>query len=81
MNKKIDNLATVFWNLKGVLLVEFMLQGTAMNTEAYCATLRWLWHAIQNRQRGLLSSTMVLLQDNAHPPAAARMQAMLQEVG
>jgi hypothetical protein len=48
MNMKIDNPTTVFWDGKGILLAAFMLQRTTINTEAYCATLRLLQHAIQN---------------------------------
>jgi hypothetical protein len=41
--------------------VGFMPQGTPMNAESYCATLRRLRYAIQNRRRGLLSSGVMLL--------------------
>jgi hypothetical protein len=74
-------MATVFWDQKGVLLVEFMSQGTNINAEAYCATPRRLWRAIQNRGQGLLSSRVMLLHDSARPHAAARMQAILRGSG
>jgi histone-lysine N-methyltransferase SETMAR len=74
-------MATVFWDRKGVLLVEFMPQDTTINAESYCATLRRLRYAIENRRRSLLSSGVMLLHDNAVPHAAARTQAMLQEFG
>jgi hypothetical protein len=48
-NRKI--MATVVWDRKGVLLVEFMTWGTTINAESYCATLRRLRYAIQNRRR------------------------------
>jgi hypothetical protein len=72
-------MATVFWDRKGVLLVEFMPQGIAINAESYCETLRRLRYDIQSRRRGLLSSGVMLPHDNARPHAAARTQAMLQE--
>jgi histone-lysine N-methyltransferase SETMAR len=88
MNKKIDNPADCemrsairFLNAQNVLLVEFMPQGTTINAESYCATLRRLRYAIQNRRRGILSSSVMLLHDNAHLHTAARTQAMLQEFG
>jgi hypothetical protein len=87
MNTKIDNPADCevrfvirFLNTQNVL-VEFMPRGTTINAKSYCATLRRLRYAIQNRRRGILSSGMMLLHDNAYPHAAARMQAMLQEFG
>jgi hypothetical protein len=48
IHKKIDNLATVFWDQKGVLLVEFMPQATIINAEEYSETVRQLRRAIQN---------------------------------
>jgi histone-lysine N-methyltransferase SETMAR len=74
-------MATVFWDRKGVFLVEFMPRDTTINAESYYATLRRLRYAIQNRRRGLLSSGVMPLHDNARPHAAARTQAMLQEFG
>jgi hypothetical protein len=56
-----------------------MPQGTTVNAESYCATLRRF--AIQNRRRGLLSSGVMLLHDNARPHVASITQAMLQEFG
>jgi histone-lysine N-methyltransferase SETMAR len=86
MNKKIHNPADCevrsairFLNAHNVLLVEFMPRSTTINAESYCATLRRLRYAIQNRWWGLLSSGVLLLHDNACPHAAARTQAMLQE--
>jgi histone-lysine N-methyltransferase SETMAR len=88
MNKKIDNpddyevrSAIRFLNAQNVLLVEFMPRGTTINAETYCATLRRSRYAIQNRRRGLLSSGVMLLHDNARPHAAVRTQAVLQEFG
>jgi histone-lysine N-methyltransferase SETMAR len=74
-------MATVFWDRKGVLLVEFMPQGTTINAEAYYTTLRQLWRTIQNRRWGLLSSRVVVLHDNVRPNAAPRMQAILRKFG
>jgi histone-lysine N-methyltransferase SETMAR len=86
MNKKIDNPTDCevryvirVLNAQNVLLVEFMPRGTTINAESYCATLRRLRYAIQNRRRRLLSSGVMLLHDNGYPHAAARTQAMLEE--
>jgi hypothetical protein len=35
-------MATVFWDRKGVLIVEFTEQGTTMTSKAYCETLKRL---------------------------------------
>ncbi|GBN65447.1 hypothetical protein AVEN_168361-1 [Araneus ventricosus] len=51
---------------------EFMTRGTTINSEVYCRTLKKLKRAIQNKRRGLLSSGVVLLHDNARPHTAVR---------
>jgi hypothetical protein len=33
-------MATVFWDRKGMLTMEFMQQGTTITSEAYCETLK-----------------------------------------
>ncbi|GFV40365.1 histone-lysine N-methyltransferase SETMAR [Trichonephila clavipes] len=60
-------MATEFWDRHGVLLVEFMQQGTTIIASAYCATISKLRRAIQNERRGLLTSGVLLLQDKANP--------------
>jgi hypothetical protein len=70
---------TVFWEGKGVLIVEFK-QGTTMTSEMYCETLRKLRRAIQNKRHGMLTYGVfiVLLHDNARPYTAAPTRALLE---
>ncbi|GFX12531.1 histone-lysine N-methyltransferase SETMAR [Trichonephila clavipes] len=72
---------TVFWDRHGVLLVEFMQQGTTINAAAYCATLTKLRRAIQNKRCGLLTSGVLLLQDNARPHSAINTQNLIRSFG
>ncbi|GFV32291.1 histone-lysine N-methyltransferase SETMAR [Trichonephila clavipes] len=74
-------MATVFWDRHGVLLVEFMQQETKINAAAYCATLTKLRHAIQNKRRGLLTSGVLLLHDNARPHSAINTQNLIRSFG
>ena len=67
-------MCTVFWDRQGVLLVEFLPQGTTINSAVYCETLKKLRRAIQNKSRGMLSSTILMLHDNARPHSAAQTQ-------
>jgi len=60
-------MATVFWDRKGVLLIEFMEPGTTITSETYCETLKKLHRATENKRRGMLTSGVVLLHDNARP--------------
>ena len=45
----------------------------------YCDTIQRLRRAIQNERRGLLSSGVVLLHDNARPHTARQTTALLQQ--
>lgn len=71
-------LATVFWDRKGVLLVELMERGTTITAASYSVTLQRLRRAIQNKRRGMLSSGVVLFHDNARPHTAAAIKTLLQ---
>jgi len=60
-------MCTVFWDRQGVVLVEFLPQGTTINCAVYCETLKRLRRAIQNKGHGMLSATILLLHDNTQP--------------
>ncbi|KAJ4427620.1 hypothetical protein ANN_25268 [Periplaneta americana] len=72
-------MATVFWDRKGVLSLDFMPKGTTINANRYCETLRKLRRAIQNKRRGMLSRGAVLLHDNARPHTAASTRELLDQ--
>ena len=69
-------MCTVFWDRQGVLLVEFLPQGTTITSAVYCETLKKMY-AIQNKRRGMLSATILLLHDNARLHAAAQTQDLI----
>ena len=71
------NICTVFWDRQGVLLVEFLLQGTTINSAVYCETLKKLRHAIQNKGRGMLRVAILLLHDNARQHSVAQTQDLI----
>jgi transposase len=68
-------MATVFWERRGVLMVEIMQQGTT-TSEVYCKTLKKLCRAIQNKRRGMLTYGVALHHDNARLHTAAHTQAL-----
>jgi hypothetical protein len=47
-------MATVFWDVHGVLLVDFTPPGSTINAAAYEETLKRLKEAIQHKRQGLL---------------------------
>jgi hypothetical protein len=71
-------MTSVFWDRKGVPIVEFMQQGTTVMSKVYCETLKKKLHeAIQNKRCGMLTYSVVLLYDNAHLHTAVHAQALL----
>ncbi|KAJ4442047.1 hypothetical protein ANN_11913 [Periplaneta americana] len=74
-------MATVFWDRKGFLLLDFMPKGTTINANRYCETLRKLLRAIQNKRRGMFSRGVVLLHDNVRPRTAASTRELLDQFG
>ncbi|KAJ4452299.1 hypothetical protein ANN_03819 [Periplaneta americana] len=74
-------MCTVFWDRKGILLIDFLPRGETVNADRYCETVRKLRRAIQNKRRGMLSAGVVLLHDNSRPHTARRTAAVLTEFG
>ena len=72
-------MVSVFWDRKGILLVNFMPPGTTINAGAYCDTLAWLQQAIQNKRRGMLTRGVCLLHDNPRPHSAHITTALLEK--
>jgi histone-lysine N-methyltransferase SETMAR len=74
-------MCTVFWDRKGVLLVDFLSQGSTINAGAYCDILKKLRRAIQNKQRGMLSRGVVMIHNNARPHTATAMKNLIMIFG
>ncbi|KAJ4451218.1 hypothetical protein ANN_02678 [Periplaneta americana] len=58
---------------------EFLVLGTTITANVYCETLKKLRRAIQNKRRGLLSKSVILLHDNVRPHIAARTKTLLDK--
>jgi hypothetical protein len=65
-----------FLNMQGVLLVEFLPEGTPITSTTCCETMKKLRRAIQNKRRGMITRRLMLLHDNARPNTAAETQAL-----
>ncbi|GFT77149.1 histone-lysine N-methyltransferase SETMAR [Trichonephila clavipes] len=74
-------MCTVFWDSKGILLIDFLPRGQTNNAAVYCETLRKLRRAIQNKCRGFLSKGVVFLHVNARPHTANVMKTLLRGFG
>jgi transposase len=69
----------VFWDRKGILMVECLQQGTTITSEVYCETLNKLRRAIQNKRRRMTTPDVVFLHDNARPNTDTHPRAMLEQ--
>ena len=72
-------MASVFWDIKGILLVDFMPPGATIKAPAYCDTSARLRKAIRNKRRGKLTRGLCLLHDNARPHSAHVITALLEK--
>lgn len=63
-------MATVFWDCRGILLVDFLPSGESVTAGRYCETLDRLREAVRRKRPGLLSNGVILLHDNATPHTA-----------
>ena len=72
--------ASVFWDRKGILLVDFVPPGSTINAAAYCDTLTWLRRAIQNKRGVGCHRGLCLLQYNARPHSPHVTTALLEKL-
>ena len=74
-------MATVFWDMRGVLLVEFQERGTTVNASSYCSLLERLKTAIRTKRKGLLTQGVILLHDNDRPHTARLTLETVEQLG
>jgi hypothetical protein len=75
-------MATIFWDVNGVLLVDFTPPGSAINAAAYQETLKRLKEAVRHKRPGLLTKRLgVLLHDSSRPHSAAPTLNLLNSWG
>ncbi|GFO05091.1 histone-lysine N-methyltransferase SETMAR [Plakobranchus ocellatus] len=60
-------MTTVFWDSRGMIILDILPKGESVNADQYCETLDRLRHAVRRKRPGLLRSGVVLQHDNATP--------------
>ncbi|GFS20001.1 histone-lysine N-methyltransferase SETMAR [Elysia marginata] len=70
-------MATVFWDAKGVILLDILLHGQFINAAQYCSTLDRLRDAIRHKRPGLLRRGVELQHDKVTPHSANLTQQWL----
>ena len=66
-------MASIFWDIQGVIIVDYLEERHTLNGAYYAKELRRLRQDIVEKRRGKLTRGVLLLQDNApahrpHPP-------------
>ncbi|XP_063386186.1 histone-lysine N-methyltransferase SETMAR-like [Cydia fagiglandana] len=74
-------MATVFWDIEGILMIDYLPKRTTMNAEYYSNLLRQLRDAIKEKRRGKLSKGTLMLHDNAPVHTARTTQLVMKELG
>jgi histone-lysine N-methyltransferase SETMAR len=74
-------MATVFWDSKGILLIEWLPQGETINSNYYINVLEKLRDAIKTTRRGKLSKKILLHHDNAKPHTSVTTAAATRRLG
>ena len=73
---------TICWDSQGVILEHYLERGTTVNSVRYSEMLSTeLKPAIRTKRRGLLSSGVLLLHDNARPHTAIHTLQTLVKLG
>lgn len=67
-NKKV--MATIFWDHKGPLLIDFLEPNIALSAHRYCESLRKLKTAIRRKRPELRDQDVCLFHDNTRPHTA-----------
>lgn len=74
-------MASVFWDAKGIIMVEYLEKGATISGSYYADQIRRLREAIKEKRRGKLRAGVLFHQDNAPAHKAAVAMAAIQESG
>jgi [histone H3]-lysine36 N-dimethyltransferase SETMAR len=74
-------MATVFWDMQGILLLKWLPEGSTINSTYYCDILSELKEQIKCKRRGKWSRGVCLLHDNARPHTSHQTSEHLSKLG
>jgi len=72
-------LTTIFWDWKGVLLIDFLHEHHTVNAAYYCQLLDNVKATYKTKRRGQPIRNVILLHDNAWPHTAVLTRDKLKE--
>lgn len=74
-------MASVFWDAKGVIMVDYLQKGTTINSDYYCELLRRLREELKVKRPGLLTKKVLFHQDNARVHTSLKSMAEIHNCG
>jgi len=74
-------MVTIFPDYKGVLLMDYLPQKTAMTAPYYSEVLTNLHQAVKEKRMGILTRGPLLLHDNAPANMSRVVQAIVKDIG
>lgn len=73
-------MATVFWDYKGVLLIDYLAKGKTINSDYYCNLLDKLDPIIGDKRPGLQKKKIIFHQDNARVHTSFKTMSKFNEL-
>ena len=74
-------MASVFWDAKGILLIDYLSTGQTITGQYYANLLDQLQEKIREKRPGLAKKKVIFHQDNARPHTSVVAMAKLHELG
>lgn len=74
-------MASVFWDAKGIIMVDYLQRGKTINSDYYCELLRRLREALKIKRPGMLTKKVIFHQDNARPHTSLKSMAEIAKCG
>jgi histone-lysine N-methyltransferase SETMAR len=74
-------MVTVFWDIRGVVLVDFLAKGSTINSEQYISTLKKLKARIRQARPHMNMQEVLLQQDNARPHTSRLTSEAIAKMG
>ena len=74
-------MASVFWDKRGVIHVDFLPRGATINSEYYGHVLSDVHMRLRKKRPGLIIKGVLFLQDNARAQTAHRTMCTLYQLG
>ncbi|CAK1581831.1 unnamed protein product [Parnassius mnemosyne] len=74
-------MASVFWDSKGVIMIDYLERDQNINSDYYCTLLRRLREEIKEKRRGMLRRKVLFHQDNARVHTSVQSMAEIHNCG